>query len=125
MTSEPQWTEGVQQFFTEHWAKAMQNFAQMGVAPVENKNTAVQFDPAKIQQLQQQYIEQASRLWSAGVGTAPAVPKDKRFAGEGWAKNPVAAFTASAYMLNAQALAGMADAVQADEKNPPAHSLCC
>lgn len=116
MTSEPQWTEGVQQFFTEHWAKAMQNFAQMGVAPVENKNTAVQFDPAKIQQLQQQYIEQASRLWSAGVGTAPAVPKDKRFAGEGWAKNPVAAFTASAYMLNAQALAGMADAVQADEK---------
>lgn len=44
------------------------------------------------------------------------MPKDKRFAGEGWAKNPVAAFTASAYMLNAQALAGMADAVQADEK---------
>lgn len=116
MTSEPQWTEGVQQFFTEHWAKAMQNFAQMGVTPVENKNTAVQFDPAKIQQLQQQYIEQASRLWSAGVGAAPAVPKDKRFAGEGWTKNPVAAFTASAYMLNAQALAGMADAVQADEK---------
>lgn len=116
MTPDPLWTEGVQQFFTDHWAKAMQNFAQLSSVPSEKKATAVQFDAAKLQQLQQQYIDQASRLWSAGVGTAPEVPKDKRFSGESWGKNPLAAFTASAYMLNAQALAGMAEAVQADEK---------
>lgn len=120
MTSDPLWTEGVQQFFTDHWAKAMQTFAQAvpGATPGAGAAVppAVQFDAARLQQLQQQYIEQASKLWSAGVGATPPVPKDKRFAGEGWTKNPLAAFTAAAYMLNAQALTGMAEAVQADEK---------
>ncbi len=114
MTAEPLWTQCVQEFFTDHWLKAMQTFGQAG-APVPS-NPAVQFDAEKLQALQQSYIEQASQLWNAGLGGPVAAPKDRRFASENWAKNPLATFTAAAYALNAQALTGMAEAVQADEK---------
>ena len=116
MASEPIWTEGVQQFFTEHWSKALQTFGQLGsVAPAADA-AQVQFDVEKLQALQQSYIAQASQLWSGGLSQAPQVPKDRRFASENWAQNPLAAFTAAAYSLNSHALMGMAEAVQADEK---------
>ena len=116
MASEPIWTEGVQQFFTEHWSKALQTFGQLGTAAPAADAAQVQFDVGKLQALQQSYIAQASQLWSGGLSQAPQVPKDRRFASENWAQNPLAAFTAAAYSLNSHALMGMAEAVQADEK---------
>lgn len=116
MASEPIWTEGVQQFFTEHWSKALQTFGQLGTAAPAADAAQVQFDVEKLQALQQSYIAQASKLWSGGLSQAPQVPKDRRFASENWAQNPLAAFTAAAYSLNSHALMGMAEAVQADEK---------
>ena len=116
MASEPIWTEGVQQFFTEHWSKALQTFGQLGAAAPAADAAQVQFDVEKLQALQQSYIAQASQLWSGGLSQAPQVPKDRRFASENWAQNPLAAFTAAAYSLNSHALMGMAEAVQADEK---------
>ena len=116
MASEPIWTEGVQQFFTEHWSKALQTFGQLGTVAPAADAAQVQFDVEKLQALQQSYIAQASQLWSGGLSQAPQVPKDRRFASENWAQNPLAAFTAAAYPLNSHALMGMAEAVQADEK---------
>ena len=116
MASEPIWTEGVQQFFTEHWSKALQTFGQLGTVAPAADAAQVQFDVEKLQALQQRYIAQASQLWSGGLSQAPQVPKDRRFASENWAQNPLAAFTAAAYSLNSHALMGMAEAVQADEK---------
>lgn len=108
MASEPIWTEGVQQFFTEHWSKALQTFGQLGTAAPAADAAQVQFDVEKLQALQQSYIAQASQLWSGGLSQAPQVPKDRRFASENWAQNPLAAFTAAAYSLNSHALMGMA-----------------
>ena len=116
MASEPIWTEGVQQFFTEHWSKALQTFGHLGTVAPAADAAQVQFDVEKLQALQQSYIAQASQLWSGGLSQAPQVPKDRRFASENWAQNPLAAFTAAAYSLNSHALMGMAEAVQADEK---------
>ena len=116
MASEPIWTEGVQQFFTEHWTKALQTFGQLSTVAPAADAAQVQFDVEKLQALQQSYIAQASQLWSGGLSQAPQVPKDRRFASENWAQNPLAAFTAAAYSLNSHALMGMAEAVQADEK---------
>lgn len=120
MTSKPQWNDGgvqqMQQLFSEQWAKAMQSFQQFGGAVPNDPNAVqMQFDATKLQALQQRYMEEAAKLWSGGLVT-PQLPKDRRFAQESWSKNPLAAFTAAAYMLNSQALTGMADAVQADEK---------
>ena len=116
MASEPIWTEGVQQFFTEHWSKALQTFGQLGTVAPAADAAQVQFDVEKLQALHQSYIAQARQVWSGGLSQAPQVPKDRRFASENWAQNPLAAFTAAAYSLNSHALMGMAEAVQADEK---------
>ena len=101
---------------TEHWSKALQTFGQLGTVAPAADAAQVQFDVEKLQALQQSYIAQASQLWSGGLSQAPQVPKDRRFASENWAQNPLAAFTAAAYSLNSHALMGMAEAVQADEK---------
>ncbi len=80
---------------------------------------ALQFDPAKLLEIQQAYIKEASTLWNQGLSpeAAPvAASTDRRFAAEAWHSNPLAHFSASSYMLNSQALMGMAEAVEGDEK---------
>ncbi|WP_291587131.1 PHA/PHB synthase family protein [Comamonas sp. UBA7528] len=116
MNSEPIWgqsAQAFQQFFGEHWVKTLQSFQQIdpkapGAVP------PVQFEPGKLQALQQEYVREATALWAAGM-KAP-VPKDKRFSAAPWEHNPLAAFSAASYALNAKVLTGMADAVEADEK---------
>ncbi|SFU54301.1 polyhydroxyalkanoate synthase [Polaromonas sp. YR568] len=78
----------------------------------------LQFDPAKLQELQQRYIADASALWNQGLqdGADTLVSSDRRFSGDAWKANPVSKFSASAYLLNARTLMEMAEAVQADAK---------
>jgi polyhydroxyalkanoate synthase len=68
-----------------------------------------------MQALQEQYLKDASALWTNSL-QGQAQPKDKRFAAQAWGANPVAAFSASAYLLNARTLMGLADAVEGDAK---------
>jgi polyhydroxyalkanoate synthase len=68
--------------------------------------------------LQQNYLQEMSSLWNTAL-TAPtdtAPIKDRRFAAEAWTTNPLAAFTARAYLLNARTLLEMAEAVEGDAK---------
>lgn len=121
MNSDSPWAESAQQFqqiFGQSWAQALQSFQKLDLGKQASATAmppAVQFSPAKLQALQQQYIKEAQELWTQGLQGAPQV-KDKRFSGEGWSSNPVAAFSAAAYLLNARTLMGLADAVEADEK---------
>ena len=121
MNSDSPWAESAQQFqqiFGQSWAQALQSFQKLDLGKQASATAmppAVQFSPAKLQALQQQYIKEAQELWTQGLQGAPQV-KDKRFSGEGWSRNPVAAFSAAAYLLNARTLMGLADAVEADEK---------
>ncbi len=81
---------------------------------------ALRFDPAKLLEIQQKYVQDATALWNkslsppAGTG-APALT-DRRFADQAWQTNPLSNFTAAAYLLNAQALTGLAEAVEGDDK---------
>ncbi|MDE2418107.1 MAG: class I poly(R)-hydroxyalkanoic acid synthase, partial [Burkholderiales bacterium] len=47
---------------------------------------------------------------------APDTKGDKRFADAAWSSNPVAAYSAAVYLLNARTMMGLADAVDADVK---------
>ena len=78
----------------------------------------LQFDPAKLQELQQRYVADAAALWNQGLqdGADAGVASDRRFSNEAWNANPVSKFSASAYLLNARTLMALADAVQADAK---------
>jgi polyhydroxyalkanoate synthase subunit PhaC len=128
MAQEPteQWTQAAQQFqqmLSESWGKAFSSFQNMDLGsagkklagPVAVDPPTIHFSPEKLQELQQQYLKDATNLWTEGMQGAPKA-NDKRFSSEAWSANPVAAFTASAYLLNARALASMADAVQTDPK---------
>lgn len=116
MSSENAWNanaQQLQQFFAEQWQKALTAFPAS--TPDDALQPSVQFDPAKLQSLQQDYVRESAQLWANGLQASPAL-NDKRFGSAPWLSNPLAAWTASSYLLNAKALTGMADAVQADQK---------
>ena len=119
MDSDALWAQSAQQFqqiFGETWQRALQSFQSMESPAVAGEAPAIRLAPEKIKALQSQYMEEAGKLWLQGLQGAPEKPADKRFAGEGWASNPVAAYSAAAYLLNARTLMGLADAVDTDAK---------
>lgn len=97
---------------------ANSGFAPMGAFSPGQTPPALQFDPARLQELQQRYIADASALWNQGLqdGADTLVSSDRRFASAAWKTNPVSKFSASAYLLNARTLMAMADAIEGDAK---------
>jgi polyhydroxyalkanoate synthase len=73
------------------------------------------FAPEKLQELQQQYLTEATALWNQSLQATPEV-KDRRFSGEAWRHNPVSAFAAAVYLLNTRTLMGLTDAAETDPK---------
>ncbi len=71
-----------------------------------------------LEALQADYVKQATELWNQTLRTA-SVPSlaDRRFSATDWASNPMAAFTAGMYLLNANTLSKLADSLQGDEKS--------
>ncbi len=77
---------------------------------------AAMIPPAKLAELQKEYIEAMTTLWTAAVTQrAPELP-DRRFADPAWQSSPLHAFNAAAYLLNARFLNALADAVETDAK---------
>jgi len=119
------WTQASKQFqqsMTEGWSKAVQSFqtidmgaAGAGFPAMGTKAPEIHFAPEKLQTLQQQYMQDALALFSSGM-KAPDTSGDKRFADVAWSSNPVAAYSAAVYLLNARTMMGLADAVDADAK---------
>jgi polyhydroxyalkanoate synthase subunit PhaC len=111
--------EGFQQSLSKSWGQAMQHFQTIDLGGLKSSAAAaapqLQFSPDKIQALQGQYFKEASDLWNQSLQNSLQV-KDRRFSGEAWSSNPVAAFNAATYLLNARTMMGLADAVDADEK---------
>ena len=114
--------EQLQKTFGESWTKALQSFQQLDLGAMGKGFSAtgadqpqINFSQDKLQELQQQYLQDAIGLWTQAPQNAP-LKGDKRFAGESWASNPLAAFSAAAYLLNSRTLMGLADAVEADAK---------
>ena len=88
---------------------------QDGLAAAPAPLPQISFSPVKLQELQQQYLREAAELWTQTLAGKP-LGNDKRFANPAWSANPVAAYSAANYLLNARTLMGLADAVEADEK---------
>lgn len=136
MTPNNPWLESAQQFqqsAMQQWSQMFNaanasgapipSFGQMGgglsganmealLSKVAGQNVKV--DPVRLAEIQKQYVQELSDLWNQGLSVKP--PKDRRFASEAWHTNPIAAFSAAAYLLNARTLMGLAEAVEADAK---------
>ncbi len=112
----------LQQQMVQGWTGAMQALqnlmppvqAGMPTVPVVPASRLT-FSPDKLQRVQQQYLQDATQMWSEALQGQLQV-SDKRFADAAWSANPMAAFTAANYLINSRALIGLADAVQANEK---------
>ena len=119
------WTQASQQFqqsMSESWGKAIQSFQTMDIGSagasmpsMGKKLPEIHFAPEKLQELQQQYMQEALALFNSGM-TPPDTKSDKRFADAAWGDNPVAAYAAAVYLLNARTMMGLAEAVDADPK---------
>ncbi len=89
--------------------------------------TSISLPVSLMGELQTQYVAQATALWNETLqrlqppeASKNPLPKpvidDRRFAANDWADNPMAAFTARMYLLNARTLVQMADQLEGDEK---------
>ena len=110
--------EAFQQNLGKSFAQAMQHFQTIDLGGLGKDMPEVpqlQFDAAKLQKLQMTYFQEATELWNQSLHNSLQI-KDRRFSGEAWNSNPVAAFNAPTYLLNARTLMGWADAVDADAK---------
>ena len=92
----------------------MPSMASMGDLFTKAAGHKVSFDPAKMLEIQNTYLKDVAGLWNQGLDVKPV--SDRRFSADAWASNPVAAFSAAAYLLNARTLMAMADAVEGDAK---------
>ena len=69
--------------------------------------------PETLEALRTAYFLKAGALWQEFmIGKAPEL-KDRRFSSPEWLANPMSAFSAASYLLNAEFLGAMADAVEA------------
>jgi polyhydroxyalkanoate synthase len=110
--------EEFQQNLAKSWSQAMQTFQTMdlgGIVPsAEMPAPVLSFSQEKLKEIQAAYLEESTALWNHGLEANHNI-KDRRFANEAWTHNPMAAFTAGSYLLNAKTLMGLAEAVEADE----------
>jgi len=90
----------------DSWLKALASFKTIGGG--DANTPSLSFSPEKIETLQQQYIAEATELWNTSLHGNPEV-KDRRFKGEAWGQNPMAAFTAAAYLLNTRTMMALTE----------------
>lgn len=123
MDSQADWAKAASQFqqsLGEGWKKALESFQSLGGStpaglPGMQAVPPLQFAAEKLMALQQAYLREAGELWNKGLQVHPGT-LDRRFSHDAWAQNPLSAFSAAVYMLNARTLLGMVEALQADEK---------
>ena len=118
MVSATDWAQAArqwQQSVGENFGRALQSFQQIDLSPFGTGAAGLRIDPARLQSLQQQYLSEAAALWNQGLQASPR-QSDKRFSADAWSSNPMSAFAAAVYLLNARTLLGLADAVEADAK---------
>ena len=131
MTQDYPWLQSLQQFqqsALQQWTQMFQ--AQQHASPLpafglpSDANLSemfakitgqpVQIEPSQLLDIQKTYVKDLAEIWNQGAQVK--LPKDRRFAGDAWTQNPLSAYAASVYLLNARTLMAMADAVRADDK---------
>ena len=72
--------------------------------------------PEKLDALRNDYLAKAAVLWQDFLAAKTPVLADRRFSSPEWSANPMSAFSAASYLLNAEFLTSMASAVEAAPK---------
>ncbi|WP_338761304.1 class I poly(R)-hydroxyalkanoic acid synthase [Massilia sp. METH4] len=90
---------------------ALANIPLPGAALLREAGATVR--PDVLETLKNEYMAEFGALWQQLLeGKTPTI-RDRRFSNPAWTANPVTAFNAAAYLLNAKFMLAMADAVEA------------
>ena len=113
---DPSWenlTKVMQESFLKASTAATPQTGSSGSAGV-----AITFDPAKLLEIQQTFLQDAAQLWNQSMQAGAAIPAapDRRFSNAAWNDNPLSKFSAAAYLMNSRALTALADAVEGTAK---------
>ncbi|GAB3433688.1 class I poly(R)-hydroxyalkanoic acid synthase [Massilia solisilvae] len=73
--------------------------------------------PARLEEFRNDYLQKAARLWQDFMSGKTPELHDRRFSGSEWQSNPMSAFTAASYLLNAEFMMALADAVDATPRD--------
>ena len=113
---DPSW-ENLTKVMQESFLKASASAAPLAGSS-GSAGTAITFDPAKLLEIQQTYLQDAAQLWNQSVQAGAAIPAalDRRFSNAAWNDNPLSKFSAAAYLMNSRALTALADAVEGSAK---------
>lgn len=98
--------------------QALMKAPQMDMKPIMKtvSDLGATIDPATLNKLQSDYMQQVSELWQDMLAQKTPAIADRRFAAPEWKSNPMFAFSAAAYLLNSRFLIAMADAVEASPR---------
>ncbi|MET0265965.1 MAG: class I poly(R)-hydroxyalkanoic acid synthase [Duganella sp.] len=77
------------------------------------QDIGVSLKPDAMEQLKNQYIADVGALWQDFLAGKTPAPADRRFSSDAWQGNPLSAFNAASYLLNAKFLNAMVEAVEA------------
>ena len=99
-------------------AQVGQAFAAIGgsMAATLKSVAGLSLPAERLKAIQDDYVKQATELWNSALGQKAPGLSDKRFAAPEWRDSTAGGFVAASYLLNAQTLQRMADALQGDEK---------
>ncbi|MCC6072386.1 class I poly(R)-hydroxyalkanoic acid synthase [Massilia sp. GCM10020059] len=77
------------------------------------KDAGVSIKPERLEQIRSDYMQKAGALWQDFIASRKPTLSDKRFSSPDWQSNPLTAFHAASYLLNAEFLTALAEAVDA------------
>jgi polyhydroxyalkanoate synthase subunit PhaC len=77
------------------------------------KEVGAAIEPEAIEQLRNEYMENAGALWQQFMSGKPPAVADRRFTTPAWQGSALSTFNAASYLLNARFLTAMAEAVDA------------
>jgi polyhydroxyalkanoate synthase subunit PhaC len=77
------------------------------------KDAGAGINPATLEALKADYMAKATALFQDFMQSKPPALTDRRFAAPEWQANPISAFNAASYLLNAEFLNALAEAVEA------------
>ena len=76
------------------------------------KDMGVGIDPSRLDTIRDDYLGKSTQLWQEFIsGKVPSL-HDRRFSASEWSANPLSAFSAASYLLNAEFMLALTDAVE-------------
>jgi polyhydroxyalkanoate synthase len=95
----------------EPWLKIPEQGTNQLAAMLKDAGAGIK--PDALEAIKNDYMQKATALWQDFIASKTPALNDRRFSAPEWQANPLSAFNAASYLLNASFLTALAEAVEA------------